>query len=100
MKLKKGDSVKVMMGKDKGKVAPILRITSADKVMLEGINQYKKHVKGRSRDQKSEIVTITKPLPIGNVALICPKCKKTTRVGYEVKNGNKIRVCRKCGGAI
>lgn len=100
MKLKKGDSVKVMIGKDKGKVAPILRITSADMVMLEGINQFRRHVKGRSRDQKSEIVTITKPLPISNVALICPKCKKTTRVGYEVKKGEKVRVCRKCGGIL
>lgn len=101
MKLKKGDSVKVQIGKDKGKVAKILDIYPKDNsVLIEGVNQYKRHIKGQVQGQKSEIITLTKPLKISAVQLICPSCNKITRVGFEVLKGKKNRICRKCGKQI
>ncbi len=101
MKIKKGDTVKVVAGKDAGKTAKVQRVFEADlKVLVEGINQYKKHIKARTQTQKSEIITITKPLPVSNVALICPKCKMQTRVGYKIEKGEKTRICRKCQNVL
>ena len=105
MKLIKNDEVKIVAGKDKGKTGKVEKVFSKeDKVLVTGMNQYKRHVKG-GYGQKSEIVTITKPLPVANVQLVCPKCKKLTRIGTKVtteKNGavTKARICRKCGKEI
>ena len=98
MKLKKGDNVKVVLGKDKGKISKIEKVFSkTGKVLVAGVNQYKRHFKARSERQRSEIVTITKPLPLENIAIICPHCKLQTRVGFRIeKNNKKIRICRKC----
>jgi large subunit ribosomal protein L24 len=97
MKLKKGDLVKVVLGKDKGKQAKIEKILpKIDKVLVTGVNQYKRHLKARAQGQSSEIVTITKPLSGQNVALICPHCKLQTRIGFKIEKNGKIRVCRKC----
>jgi len=97
MKLKKGDLVKVVLGKDKGKQAKIEKILpKIDKVLVTGVNQYKRHLKARAQGQSSEIVTITKPLSSQNVALICPHCKLQTRIGFKIEKNGKIRVCRKC----
>jgi|SRR5581483_655485 len=101
MKLKKGDEVKIVIGKDKGKTGKIEKIfPKVKKVLIPGINMYKRHVKARMQNQKSEIINLTKPLPISNVALLCPKCKQQTRVGYTIKNGKKERICRKCGANL
>lgn len=101
MKLKKGDLVKIVSGKDKGKEAKIEKVFSkTQKVLVHGINQYKRHMKARSQGQSSEIVTITKPLPLSNVALLCPHCKLITRIGYSVVRNDKIRVCAKCDKKI
>ncbi len=97
MKLKKGDLVTVLKGKDKGKTEKIEKVFPKDgKVLITNVNQYKRHLKGRAGGQKSEIVTITKPLQISNVALVCPKCKKLTRVGFMIEKGKKVRICKKC----
>ena len=101
MKIKKGDTVKVLIGKDKGKEGKIEKIyPKGNRVLILGVNEYKRHVKSRAKNQKSEIITITKPLPVSNVALVCPKCKKPTRVGYKITNNKKVRICRKCGKEI
>ena len=101
MKLKKGDSVKIVLGKDKGKTVKIERILpKIEKVLVTGINQYKRHMKARAQGQSSEIVTVTKPLASTNVALICPHCKLQTRIGFRVEKNGKIRVCRKCDKKI
>ena len=101
MKLKKGDNVKIVLGKDKGKEAKIEKVFSkTQKVLVHGINQYKRHLKARSQGQPSEIVTITKPMPLYNVALICPHCKLPTRIGFRIEKNDKIRVCRKCDKKI
>lgn len=101
MKLKKGDNVKILIGKDKGKTGQIERILpKTESVLILGVNEFKRHVKSRTRNQKSEIITITKPVPLANVALVCPKCKKPTRIGYKIENNKKLRICRKCGKEI
>lgn len=101
MKIKKGDSVKVLVGKDKGKTGKVEKIYLADnKVLILGVNEYKRHVKSRAQNEKSEIKTITKPLNAANVAVVCGSCKKTTRVGILIEKGKKIRICRKCKKAI
>lgn len=101
MKLKKGDTVKILIGKDKGKTGDIERVFPVlGKVMVTGVNQFKRHVKSRTANQKSEIVLITKPLPASNVAMICPKCKKTTRIGFLINKKEKTRICRKCKAGI
>lgn len=97
MKILKGDTVSIQIGKDKGKTGKVLRVMSKDdKVLVEGMNQFKRHMKARVQGQKSEIITIAKPLAISKVSLICPQCKKQTRVGYKIENDEKVRICRKC----
>ena len=101
MKLKKRDNIKVVLGKDKGKVSKIEKVFSkTGKVLVSGVNQYKRHQKGRSQGQPSEIITIIKPLPLQNVALVCPHCKLQTRVGYKIEKNKKVRICRKCNKGI
>lgn len=108
MKLIKGDEIKVVAGKDKGKTGKVEEVfPKINKVLIVGVNEYKRHKKGGYGGQKSEIITITKPIAMPNVQMICPKCKKLTRVGYKVekdlsagKASKKVRVCKKCGKEI
>lgn len=101
LKLKKGDTVKIIKGKDKGKEGKVERVfEGTQKALVSGVNQYKRHVKAKVARQRSEIVTITKPLPVGNVILICPKCSKMTRVGFGFVDNKKVRICKKCEEVI
>lgn len=101
MKIIKGDKVQIRAGKDAGKTGLVEKVFSkTGKVVVAGINQYKRHVKGRMPGQKSEIITITKPLPLGRVALLCQNCKKVTRVGFKLLKDEKVRICRKCNAEI
>lgn len=93
MKLKKGDKVKIMTGKDRGREGTIDRVwPDLGKVAIAGVNVYKRHTKPRGEGQKGGIVDFVRPLVAANVALICPKCKQVTRVGYR----DKTRICKKC----
>jgi len=97
MKIKKGDEVKVVMGKDKGKVGRVEKVLSkSGKVLIAGVNQYKRHLKARSQKQPSEIATIIKPLPLVNIMYVCPKCHLPTRIGYMIEDSKKVRICKKC----
>ena len=101
MKLKKGDLVTVVRGKDSGKTEKIVKVFSKEnKVLVENVNQFKRHVKSRMPGQKSEIITLTKPLALASVRLVCPKCKKLTRVGFKMLKDEKVRVCKKCNAEI
>lgn len=101
MKIRKGDTVKMLYGKDSGRQGTVVAVdTKEEKVVVEGLNLYKKHVKGDGRTRVSEIVNINKPVPVSKVMLICPECGKPTRVGYEIKGSKKVRVCKKCGKAM
>ncbi|SRR3989344_4021468 len=96
-----GDMVKVTSGKDKGREGKIEKIIpKEDKILVMGINVYKKHVKG-VQGQKGGIYDVPRPLNVAKIALICPKCKKVTRVGFRImaeKSGKneKVRICKKC----
>lgn len=101
MKIHKGDTVQMMMGKDKGKKGTVLKvIPESSLVVVEGVNLVKRHMKSRARGQKSEIVTLTKPVNVSKVALIDPKKKKPTRVGFKIVNGKKERITRMSGEKI
>jgi large subunit ribosomal protein L24 len=97
MKIKKGDKVRVIKGKDRGREGTVERVLPKEKkVVVGGLNIYKKAVRPSQRNQKGGIVEITKPLPVENVMLICPHCNQPTRVGYRVEKGEKFRICKKC----
>lgn len=101
MKIKKGDNVKVIRGKDKGKTGKVEKVfPKLGKVLIPNVNLFKRHLKARSEKQPSEIVTLTKPLPEESVALVCPKCHKITRVGFKLEKDVKSRICRKCKSEI
>jgi len=101
MKLKRNDEVVIVRGKDKGKKGKIEKVfTKEHKVLIPGVNLYKRHYKSRLQNKPSEIIEITKPFVESSVALICPNCKKQTRVGYKIDNKEKVRICRKCNKKI
>ena len=96
MKIKQGDKVVVIAGKDKGKEGKVLKTFKAeDRVIVEGVNIVKKHIKPNG-GQDGRIAEVEAPLHVSNVMIVDPKTKKATKVGYTTdKNGKKIRVSRK-----
>jgi large subunit ribosomal protein L24 len=98
LKFKKGDTIKVTIGKDKGKEGKIEKIMpKTGKVVVPTINVYKKHVKANlTADGKGGIYELPRPMDVAKVALICPNCKKVTRVGFKIIKDKKERICRKC----
>lgn len=102
MKIKKGDTVKILQGKDKGRSGKVIKVLVKEKsVVVENINIYKKHLKPRGEGTKGGIIPLPRPLTSGKVTLICPNCQKPTRVGYEWgKSGEKQRVCKKCQALV
>lgn len=100
MIIKKGDKVKILLGKDRGKEGKVeFVLAKKNKVFVEGANLYKRHVR-KHGDIKGGIIDIPKPLDVSNVALICPDCNKMTRVGCKMEGDGKIRICKKCGKEI
>jgi|SRR3989344_5801932 len=97
MKIKKGDNVLIIAGKDKGRTGKILKALPKDAgVLIEGINLKKKHVRPKRQGEKGQIVDIPAVLNVSNVKIICPKCGKATRVGYKIEGDRKSRICKKC----
>lgn len=97
MKLKKGDEIIVTGGKDRGKRGKIERVFAKENsVLVLGVNMYKRHAKKRDEKNQGGIVDFPRPLPIGRVALVCPKCKQATRVGFVTGDKEKTRICKKC----
>jgi large subunit ribosomal protein L24 len=101
MKVKKGDNVLIIAGKDKGRTGKIIKSFPKDlMVLVEGINLKKKHVRPKREGEKGQVVEIPGALTIANIKLICPKCGKATRIGYKVDKDGKNRICKKCNQAI
>jgi large subunit ribosomal protein L24 len=100
LKIKKGDQVQVLTGKDRGATGTVTRVLpDAAKVIVDGVNVAKKHQRATKATMQGGIIDKDMPLPVANVALLCPACGKRTRVGYRIEgDGTKIRVCKKCGG--
>lgn len=98
MKIKKGDTIKIIKGKDRGKSGKVLKIFPKEgRVLVEGMNIFKKHVRPRRQGEKGEIVQVARPISIPNIALVCPHCSQAIRVGFHFQDGKKLRYCRKCG---
>jgi large subunit ribosomal protein L24 len=96
LKLKVGDKVKVMIGKDKGREGTVEKVDSRRGVLyIPGVSQYKRHVKGTT-GQKGGIYDLSRPVPFSKVALVCPKCGKITRVSFKFVGDEKKRICAKC----
>ncbi len=95
-KLKKGDKVKVLLGKDTGKQGSIERILwKKGQAFVAGVNMYKRHVKKQGQIEGG-IIEIIKPVNISNLSLICPNCQKQTRVSFKIIENKKQRICSKC----
>lgn len=101
MKFKKGDEIIVTIGKDKGKKGKIeVVFPKENTVVVPGVNMFKRHMKRRDEKHPGGIIEKPRPLGMGKIALICPKCGKATRVGYSVTGEDKYRVCKKCNAKI
>jgi len=97
MKLKKGDQVLIIKGKDRGKVGKITKaLPKENRVIIEGLNLVKKNIKPRREGEKGKIIEIPRPVSISNVKLICSNCLKPTRIGYKFEGQKKYRYCKKC----
>ena len=101
MKIKKGDTVQVLSGNDKGKTGEVLEVIPKDrKVIVKGINVRKKHVKPKKKGQEGGIIAIESAVRACKVNVVCSKCNKPTRIGYEIEKDEKVRICRKCKAKI
>ena len=102
MKIVKGDKVVVIAGKDKGKEGVVQAVyPKVNKVVVEGVNTHKKHQKPTQQNPEGTIVEMYVPIDASNVAIVDPKTKKASRVGYAFdKDGNKVRVAKKSGSKL
>jgi large subunit ribosomal protein L24 len=101
MKIKKGDHVQIITGKDRGKQGEVLRVfPDDDKVIVKGANMMKRHVKARREGQKGERIEKEAPTHISNVMLVCPHTSKPTRVGYKTEGGEKVRISKRSGKTL
>ena len=104
MKIRKGDTILIISGKDRTKKGKVIEVLpKKNRIVVEGINIVKKHVRPKRAGEKGQRVEVPRPLDLSNVKLLCPKCKKPTRVGYKlVTKGKerKQRICKKCKQGI
>ena len=101
MKTKKGDTVQVLSGNDKGKKGEVLEVIPKDsKVVVKGVNVRKKHIKPRKQGEEGGIIPVECAINSSKVNVVCSKCGKPARIGYKVENDKKVRICKKCGTVI
>ena len=101
MKLKTGDNIVVISGKDRGRKGKIIRVfPKAGEVVVEGMNIRKKHVRAKQQGQKGQVVQMPAPFSASNTMIFCDTCKKGVRVGYKMEEKQKLRICKKCKAAL
>ena len=101
LKIKKGDRVVVLSGKDRGKEGTVLvALPTEGKVIVEGVATAKRHRKARSATDTGGIVDKNMPIPVSNVAVVSPKDGKPTRVGFKFEDGKKVRICKRTGAEL
>ncbi|MBT4277791.1 50S ribosomal protein L24 [Candidatus Falkowbacteria bacterium] len=98
MKIKKGDKVKIINGKDRGKSGKVLKVSkTAGKISVEGLNLRVKHMRPKKQGEKGQRIQFPAGIDVSNVKLVCPKCSKDARIAYKVlEDKNKVRICKKC----
>ena len=104
MAVKKGDTVLVIAGMDRGKRGTVERVEQTKRglgVVVPGLNMAKRHMRSRTRTQQAGILDLPVPIHVSNVQLVCPRCDKPTRTGVQMlENGRRVRVCKNCGEQI
>lgn len=101
MNIKKGDTVKILAGKDRGATGKVVNSYPLEsRVAVEGVNVVKKHARPKRQGQKGEIVNVPRPFPASRAMLVCPNCKFPTRVGFRMDGPRKVRYCKKCKATI
>lgn len=101
MKVKKGDNVLIIAGKDRGKTAKVLKAFPKEaKLLVEGSNIKQKHVKPKKQGEKGQVVKMALPMDASNVKFVCPKCSKASRIGYKIEKDKKFRICKKCKSEV
>jgi large subunit ribosomal protein L24 len=104
MNVRRGDTILVLAGKDRGKRGTVERVEKTKRglgVVVPGINMAKRHQRARSRTQSAGIIDLPVPIHISNVQVVCPRCDKPTRIGHAtLENGDRTRVCKQCGEQI
>ncbi|MEK7482363.1 MAG: 50S ribosomal protein L24 [Patescibacteria group bacterium] len=101
MKIKKGDQVLIISGKDKGRKGKVIDVLKDEnRIAVDAINMRKKHVKAKKSGDKGQVISKPAPLAISNAQLVCPKCGQPSRIGYKTEAGKKFRVCKKCSSEI
>lgn len=101
MKIKKNDTVRMLSGKDRDKAGKIIEVLAGEgKVVVEGLNVIKKHLRPRRQGEQGQRVEIPRRIDASKVMVVCPKCSKPTRVGMRIEGGKKVRICKKCQGEI
>lgn len=101
MHVKKGDKVKILTGKDRGKEGVILQVfPKKERVLVEGVNMIHKHAKPSQDNPQGGILNIEAPIHVSNVMPIDPKTGEPTRIGYEIRDGKKVRIAKKSGEAL
>ncbi|MFH0806415.1 MAG: 50S ribosomal protein L24 [Candidatus Brennerbacteria bacterium] len=101
IKIKKGDTVVMRSGKDRGKSGKVLHVSpTRGRLSVEGANLVKKHVRPKRQGEKGDLVSVPRTVPFGAVALFCSKCNRGVKVGVKVNENTRTRVCRRCGSTI
>ncbi len=101
MKIKKGDTVEVLSGNDKGKTGEVLEIIpKTSRVIVKGINIRKKHIKPKKQGEEGGIIPVECSIHSSKVNVVCSKCNKATRIAMKKEGKEKIRVCKKCGATM
>ncbi len=101
MRIRKGDTVAIISGNDAGKHGRVISVLpQEERIIVEGVNVRKKHVRARRQGQKGEIVSVPLPIPASRALRYCGSCKRGVRVGQTIDNGKKTTVCKKCGGSM
>jgi len=105
MKIIKGDNVKMLIGKDRGKTGKVVMVlpntpASLSRLVIEGLNLVKKHQRAKKQGQKGQIVSKERAVNIASVQLVCPSCQRAARVGYRWEGEKKVRFCKKCSSTV
>jgi large subunit ribosomal protein L24 len=101
MKVKKGDKVIIITGRDRSKIGSVLKVfPKTNSLLIEGLNLITRHVKPKRSGEKGQKIKVPTTITVSNVQLVCARCKKPTKITYQTSEKKKIRICKKCKSSI